>query len=87
MTPVEVIRHARTDRLVETYANTIWALRFRCMSCHIEGSEENRKLVEKHGPRVAWFEGRRTEESLPNASSPSRIASSTSTIQPRACCS
>jgi hypothetical protein len=63
-TPVEVIRHARTDRLVESYANTIWALRFRCMSCHIEGSEENRKLVDKHGPRVAWFKAGGPKESL-----------------------
>ncbi|HEX3314120.1 MAG TPA: hypothetical protein VHR72_04470 [Gemmataceae bacterium] len=62
--PVEVIRHARTDHLVESYANTIWALRFRCMSCHIEGSDENRKLVEKHGPRVAWFKAGGPKESL-----------------------
>ena len=64
MAPVEVIRHARTDRLVETYASTIYALRFRCMSCHIEGSDENRKLVEKHGPRVAWFKAGGPKESL-----------------------
>jgi hypothetical protein len=25
------------------------------MSCHIEGSEQNRKLVAEHGERVAWF--------------------------------
>jgi hypothetical protein len=53
--PDEVIRHARKDRLLESFENTIWALRFRCMSCHIEGTDENRKLVEKHGQRVAWF--------------------------------
>jgi hypothetical protein len=53
--PVEVIRHARKDRLLESFENTIWALRFRCMSCHIEGTAENRKLIEKHGQRVAWF--------------------------------
>jgi hypothetical protein len=53
--PVEVIRHARKDRLAESFTNSIWALRFRCMSCHLEGNEENQKLVEKHGKRVAWF--------------------------------
>ncbi len=53
--PLEVIRHARKDRLTESFANSIWALRFRCMSCHLEGTDDNRKLVEKHGPRVAWF--------------------------------
>ena len=34
------------------------------MSCHIEGSEDNRKLVEKHGPRVAWFKAGGPKESL-----------------------
>lgn len=58
--PVEVVRHARTDRLAQSFENTIWALRFRCMSCHIEGSDENKKLVAKHGERVAWF--KRTPE-------------------------
>jgi hypothetical protein len=53
--PVEVIRHARKDRLLESFENSIWAMRFRCMSCHIEGTAENRKLVEEHGSRVAWF--------------------------------
>jgi len=53
--PVEVIRHARKDRLLDSFTNTIWALRFRCMSCHIEGSPENQKLVKEHGERVAWF--------------------------------
>jgi hypothetical protein len=53
--PVEVIRHARKDRLTESFTNSIWALRFRCMSCHLEGDAENKKLVEKHGQRVAWF--------------------------------
>ncbi|MBX9680757.1 MAG: hypothetical protein K2X38_18530 [Gemmataceae bacterium] len=53
--PIEVVRHARKDRVLESFENTIWAMRFRCMSCHIEGTAENRELVEKHGPRVAWF--------------------------------
>jgi len=53
--PAEVIRYARKDRLLESFENTIWAMRFRCMSCHIEGTTENRKLVDKYGQRVAWF--------------------------------
>ncbi|MEI7688556.1 MAG: hypothetical protein WCL32_26415, partial [Planctomycetota bacterium] len=52
---VEVVRHARKDRVVESFTNSIWALRFRCMSCHMEGTPENVKLVAKHGPRMAWF--------------------------------
>jgi hypothetical protein len=53
--PVEVIRHARKDQLLESFTNSVWAMRFRCMSCHIEGSAENKKLVAENGERVAWF--------------------------------
>lgn len=53
--PNAVIRHARKDRLLESFENSVWAMRFRCMSCHIEGTDENRKLVQEHGARVAWF--------------------------------
>ena len=53
--PNEVIRHGRVDRVLESFTNTIWPMRFRCMSCHSEGSDQNRKLVAEHGDRVAWF--------------------------------
>lgn len=53
--PVEVVRHARKDRLLESFEKNVWAMRFRCMSCHIEGTPENKKLVDKHGERVAWM--------------------------------
>lgn len=62
--PLEVIRHARRDRLLESFESTIWALRFRCMSCHIEGTEDNRKLVAKHGKRVGWFKKEGPEATL-----------------------
>jgi hypothetical protein len=52
--PVEVIRHARTDRLLDSFTQTVWAVRLRCMSCHTEGSPESAKLVAEHGKRVAW---------------------------------
>jgi hypothetical protein len=53
--PPEVIRHARKDALLESFENNIWALRFRCMSCHIEGTPENTKLRAEHGDQVAWI--------------------------------
>jgi len=53
--PVEVIRHARKDRLLESFERNIWSLRFRCMSCHIEGTPENEKFRKEHGDRVAWI--------------------------------
>ena len=62
--PVEVIRHARKDRVLESFANNIWPMRFRCMNCHTEGAGENKKLVEEHGERVAWFKADGPEATL-----------------------
>jgi hypothetical protein len=53
--PVEVVRHARKDRLLESFERNVWAMRFRCMNCHIEGNPQNDKLRKEHGDRVAWF--------------------------------
>lgn len=53
--PNEVIRHARTDRILQNFEDTIWAQRFRCAGCHLPGSEENAKLVAKHGEEVNWM--------------------------------
>lgn len=55
--PPEVVRHARTDRVLAAFEDTVWAMRFRCMGCHTEGTPENAKHVEKFGPRVAWMKG------------------------------
>ena len=52
--PDEVIRHARKDRVLESFERNIWAMRFRCMNCHTEGTPQNDKLVKEHGERVAW---------------------------------
>ncbi|MBA4188042.1 MAG: hypothetical protein C0467_08485 [Planctomycetaceae bacterium] len=61
---VEVIRHARKDQLLESFTNSVWAMRFRCMSCHIEGSAENKKLVAENGERVSWFKAAGPEATL-----------------------
>ncbi|MFO0841972.1 MAG: hypothetical protein U0797_06160 [Gemmataceae bacterium] len=53
--PDEVIRHARKDRLVESFERNVWSMRFRCMGCHTEGTPQADKHVQEHGPRVAWF--------------------------------
>jgi hypothetical protein len=62
--PVEVIRHARKNRLVESFTNNVWPMRFRCMGCHTEGNAENKKLVQEHGDRVAWFKAEGPEATL-----------------------
>lgn len=53
--PLEVIRHARTDRLLASFEDNIWAQRFRCSGCHSPAGKENSKLVAEHGEQVAWL--------------------------------
>ena len=53
--PIEVVRHTRKDRMLESFEKNIWSLRFRCMNCHTEGNPQNDKLVKEHGERVSWF--------------------------------
>lgn len=62
--PDEVIRHARKDKLLESFENSVWAMRFRCMSCHIEGTPENKKKVAEFGPKVAWMKAAGPEATL-----------------------
>jgi hypothetical protein len=53
--PVEVIRHARKDAVLESFERNIWGMRNRCMGCHNENSNECRKWVGQYGERVAWM--------------------------------
>jgi hypothetical protein len=53
--PAEIVRHARKDRMLESFETNVWSLRFRCMNCHTEGTQQNDKLVKEHGGQVAWF--------------------------------
>jgi len=52
--PNEVIRHERSDRLLASFERNVWAMRFRCMNCHTEGTPQNDKFRKEHGDRVAW---------------------------------
>lgn len=51
---VEVIRHARKDRVLESFEQNVWSWRFRCMNCHTEGTPQNDKYRKEYGDRVAW---------------------------------
>ena len=53
--PLEVIRHARTDRLLASFEENIWSQRFRCSGCHSPTGSENTKLVAEHGEQVSWM--------------------------------
>jgi hypothetical protein len=62
--PDEVIRHARKDRVLESFTDNVWPMRFRCMGCHTEGTAESNKHVKEHGERVAWFKAAGPEATL-----------------------
>ncbi|MBY0229750.1 MAG: hypothetical protein K2W96_10760, partial [Gemmataceae bacterium] len=62
--PDAVIRHGRKDRVLESFTNNVWPMRFRCMGCHTEGTAESRKLVKENGARVAWFKAAGPEATL-----------------------
>lgn len=53
--PKEVIRHARTDRLLASFEENVWSQRLRCSFCHSPASKENAKLVAEHGEQVSWL--------------------------------
>jgi hypothetical protein len=56
--PDAVIRHARADRVLQSFENTVWALRFRCAGCHTPESVADRrkkKPDEEHGEHMAWI--------------------------------
>ncbi len=56
--PDAVIRHARKDRLLTAFESSVWALRFRCASCHTEDGAAERakkKPTEAVGEHMAWI--------------------------------
>tara|TARA_R110002073_G_scaffold35970_15_gene104929 strand:+ start:254 stop:1630 length:1377 start_codon:yes stop_codon:yes gene_type:complete len=59
-TPVEVIRHTRKDRVLDSFVRNIWSQRMRCFPCHTpaEIDAENpmhAKPLERHKEFVAKF--------------------------------
>lgn len=62
--PVELVRHARQDRMLESFEANVWSMRFRCMNCHTEGTPQNDKLRKEHGDRVAWFKKEGSEATM-----------------------
>ena len=51
----DVIRHARTDRVLVSFEENVWSQRFRCSGCHSASGAENKKLVAEHGEEVTWM--------------------------------
>jgi hypothetical protein len=51
--PLEVIRHARTDRVLSSFIENVWAEIGRCAACH--SPDRNQKTVEEWGEQVSWI--------------------------------
>ncbi len=63
--PDAVIRHGRTDNLLESFERNIWALRFRCAGCHMPGGKKFEKHKRKHGfKKMAWLRSEGAAESM-----------------------
>lgn len=60
--PVEVIRHARRDRVLASFLDNIWAEVGRCSSCH--SPDQNEKQVKEHGEQVSWIKLRDPQATL-----------------------
>lgn len=53
-TPVEVIRHAREDRVYDSFLTNVWSQIERCAGCHSQRNPDLQKLMEQHGTAVHW---------------------------------
>lgn len=51
--PLEVVRHARTDRVLQSFVDNVWSEVLRCAACH--SPDRNQKQVEKFGDQVSWI--------------------------------
>jgi hypothetical protein len=51
--PVEVVRHSREDRVLESFVDNVWSEVARCSGCH--SSDQNQAQVKDHGDRVSWI--------------------------------
>ncbi len=51
--PKEVIRHARRDRVLQSFVENIWIERERCAGCH--SPDKNQRLIQKHGEHISWI--------------------------------
>lgn len=62
--PVEVIRHARLDKVAELFEKNVWSQRFRCTACHSSESPEYSKLVKENGEEMMWIRKEGAEASM-----------------------
>lgn len=80
--PLEIVRHARKSRVVESFTRNIWSQRMRCFPCHTPNeidkenpkhqkpAEKQREFVKKYGAKMNLF------RETPEASLAALVASS-----------
>lgn len=51
--PLEIVRHARKDRVLQSFLENVWNEAGRCAACH--SPDRNAEQVRKHGPKVSWM--------------------------------
>ena len=51
--PLEVVRHARNDRILASFLDNIWSEVNRCAPCH--DPRTNDKQRKRHGEQVSWI--------------------------------
>lgn len=61
--PLEVVRHARKSRIVESFTRNIWSQRMRCFPCHtpheLDGNNPKHKVpIQKHEEFVRKYGGK-----------------------------
>ena len=59
-----VIRHARRDRVLQSFVDNVWNEAGRCAACH--SPDRNQQQVKKFGDRVSWIKPRDPEGTLKN---------------------
>lgn len=81
--PIEIVRHARKSRVVESFTRNIWSQRMRCFPCHTPHEldhanpkhkvlfERNEKLLKQFGEKMNIFQ-KTPEETMARLISSSR---------------
>lgn len=60
--PLEVVRHARQDRVLASFVDNVWSEVGRCAACH--SPDRNQKQVQEHGAKVSWIKLRDPQATL-----------------------
>ena len=60
--PPEVIRHARQDRVLQSFLDNVWSEAGRCAACH--SPDKNAQQVKKHGEHISWMKLRDPQATL-----------------------